>query len=384
MPSKKLSSVSIPHLAEGEWYDVAVPGLILRVGTKRRTWSFRFHGNGSYHRKPLGHYPATGLNDAREAARQLIDRAERGVPIEAPVPHPRSASALTLGALFDRYEALRKKEGRKIKTLDEAMRLLRRNLASYLSLPAEQFSKADLRLVRDAMTEDDAMIAANRLMQRLGPVMKWAAQEDLIPVNFVPDIRKAPEQKRTRKLSDAELKAVWKACGEDLGSREAAKNFGRLVRFLLATLQRRGEAASLRHEHILDGTWRQTDNKSSRPHSLKLPPLALDLIGLGAARDYVFPGSDGKISGFSKLKTALDEASGVTDWRLHDLRRTAASRMQGLGIPNHIVQAVLNHAVPGVGGHYLQDELEKQKADALKTWAVALIRIVGEPAEWRA
>ena len=77
----------------------------------------------------------------------------------------------------------------------------------------------------------------------------------------------------------------------------------------------------------------------------------------------MFAGSVGKISGFSKLKTALDEASGVSDWRLHDLRRTAASKMQGLGIANHVVQAVLNHAIPGVGGHYLQDELEKQKAE---------------------
>jgi integrase len=384
MPSKKLSSVSIPHLAEGEWYDVAVPGLILRVGTKRRTWSFRFHGNGRYHRKPLGHYPATGLNDAREAARQLIDRAERGVPIDAPVPHPRSSSALTLGALFDRYETLRKKEGRKIKTLDEAMRLFRRSLGPYLALPADQFSKADLRLARDAMVEDGAMIAANRLLQRLGAVMKWAAQEDLIPTNFVPDIRKAPEQKRTRKLDDTEIRAIWRACGDNLGSRAAAQNFGRMVRFLLVTAQRRDEVASLRHGHILDAVWRQTDNKSSRPHSLKLPPLALSLIGEGDARDFVFAGSVGKISGFSKLKTSLDEASGVVEWRLHDLRRTAASKMQGLGIPNHVIHSVLNHAVPGIGAHYLQDELEKQKADALMQWAVALTKIVGPAAERRA
>ena len=46
--------------------------------------------------------------------------------------------------------------------------------------------------------------------------------------------------------------------------------------------------------------------------------------------------------------------------------------MQDLGIRNEIVQAVLNHAVPGVGGVYLRAELEKQKADALATWAVAL------------
>jgi integrase len=377
MPQKKLTALAIPTLAPGEWYDAVLPGLIIRVGKKRKTWQFRYHANGSYHRKPLGHYPAMELGEARDAARKLIERTERGVPPDAPAPHPRSASVLTLGALFDRYEALRTREGKRTKTLPEAMRLIRRSLAPYLSLPADQFSKADLRAARDAMVEGGAMFAGNRLLQRLGAVLKWAAQEDLIPVNFTPDIRKAPEQKRTRKLSDAEIKKIWAACGGNLGGRAAATSFGRLVKFLLVTAQRRDEAASLRHGHIIDGRWKQVENKSSRPQTLALPPLALSLVGQGGARDYVFAGSVGKISGFSKLKSALDAASGVRDWRLHDLRRTAASRMQGLGIPNHVVQSVLNHALPGVGGVYLQNELEAQKADALAVWANALTGIVG-------
>ena len=110
------------------------------------------------------------------------------------------------------------------------MRLLRFNLAPYLSLPADQFGKADLRAARDAMVERDAMFAGNRLLQRLGPVLKWAAQEDLIPANFTPDIRKAPEQKRTRKLTDAEIRKIWAAC-DDLDSSAVAKNFGRMVKF---------------------------------------------------------------------------------------------------------------------------------------------------------
>ena len=68
-----------------------------------------------------------------------------------------------------------------------------------------------------------------------------------------------------------------------------------MVRFLLVTAQRRDEAASLRHGHILDGTWRQAENKADRPHSLALPPLALALVGQGEAQDYVFAGSVGKI-----------------------------------------------------------------------------------------
>ena len=377
MPQKKLSAVTIPHLAEGEWWDALLPGLILRVGKKRRSWSVRYHSNGSYPRKPLGHFPAMELAAARDAARRVIERADRGLPAEAPAPHPRSVDVLTLGDLFDKYEALRKREGRKIKTLDEAMRLLRFNLAPYLTLPADQFSKADLRAARDAMVERDAMLAGNRLLQRLGPVLKWAAQEDLIPANFTPDIRKSPEQKRTRKLTDAEIRKIWAAC-DDLDSSAVAKNFGRMVKFLLLTAQRKDEVASLRFGHILDGVWRQADNKSSRPHSLRLPPLARKLVGQGGARAYVFAGTVGKISGFSKLKAALDAASGVTDWRLHDLRRTAASNMQELGIRNEVVQAVLNHAVPGVGGVYLRSELEKHKAEALATWAIALTHIVGQ------
>ena len=58
--------------------------------------------------------------------------------------------------------------------------------------------------------------------------------------------------------------------------------------------------------------------------------------------------------------------------------------MQELGIRNEIVQSILNHAVPGVGGVYLRSELEKQKGDALAAWAAALTKIVGLVAERRA
>ena len=48
--------------------------------------------------------------------------------------------------------------------MPKAMRALRRNLKPYLALPADQFSKADLRNVRDAMVEAGTVIAANRLL----------------------------------------------------------------------------------------------------------------------------------------------------------------------------------------------------------------------------
>src|SRR5262249_40248588 len=106
---------------------------------------------------------------------------------------------------------------------------------------------------------------------------------------------------------------------------------------------------------------------------------ALQLVGTGEPTSLVFTGISGKkLGGFSKFKKVLDKTAGVTGWRLQDLRRTVASNMQELGIRNEIIQGVLNHAIPGVGGIYLRSELEKEKAEALRAWAIELERITGK------
>ena len=92
------------------------------------------------------------------------------------------------------------------------MRTLRENLKPWLGMPAAEFGKADLRAARDAIVERGSIIQGNRLLAYLGPVLRWAAQEDLIAVNFVPAIRRAPERKREKTLSDREIAAVWRGC----------------------------------------------------------------------------------------------------------------------------------------------------------------------------
>jgi hypothetical protein len=145
MPSRKLTALAIPTLAEGEWYDSVLPGLILRVGVKRRTWQFRYRAGGTYHRKPLGHFPTVELAEARDAARKLIERVDSGLAPAEPVLHPRSADALTVGRLLDQFEAMRLREAVQIKSLPKTMRLLRGHLKPYLVRPVVEFSKADLR-----------------------------------------------------------------------------------------------------------------------------------------------------------------------------------------------------------------------------------------------
>jgi Arm DNA-binding domain len=251
MPVKKLTAVSLPHLPEGEWHDAILPGLILRVGKKRRSWSIRYHANGSYQRVALGHFPAMELGVARDAARAVIDRAERGLPAEAPQPHPRSADVLTLGALLDHYEKMRIREGTRIKALPRTQRLLRLHLRPYLALPVAQFDKAGLRAIRNELVVSGRPAAVNKLLTALSPCLRWAAAEDLIEVDFTSAIRRMPARARERKLTEQEIRAVWTA-SLNLGATETVQSYGRLVRFLLVTAQRRDEAASLRYGHVID------------------------------------------------------------------------------------------------------------------------------------
>ncbi|MBZ9604256.1 tyrosine-type recombinase/integrase [Phyllobacterium chamaecytisi] len=376
----KLTVLNIKTLGPGDYPDATFPGLTFRVGKNRRTWTLRHWVGGAQRREKLGYYHPDapdapnnmGLVEARNAARKISERIDSGAPtIVEPVVHPRQE--LTLGKLIDKYEKMRRKEGPVSTAMENGWSAIRRFLKDYLSLPAKSFSKANLRAVRDEVSEKKPS-AANRFLGALGPVFTWAAQEDLIEVNFVRDIRKSKETARDRVLTHDEIGSIWHACDRLEGPSSVA--FGRLVRFALLTAQRRDECADLRHGDILNATWRQSKNKANRPHAIPLPALAIELVGTGEARDIVFAGRTGRMSGWSKMKPELDRQSGVTGWTLHDLRRTAASGLQDLDIDEQVIKSILNHAIPGVSARYMRSTLEPQKGAALALWADAIAAIV--------
>ena len=68
----------------------------------------------------------------------------------------------------------------------------------------------------------------------------------------------------------------------------------------------------------------------------------------------------------------MDEASGVNDWIIHDIRRTVASGMARLKVTPYVVEKILNHisgtfsSVTGVYNRYGYDD---EKREALQLWA---------------
>jgi integrase len=124
-----------------------------------------------------------------------------------------------------------------------------------------------------------------------------------------------------------------------------------------------------------------------------LPPLAREAIASTppVAGQLIFTIGGGKLTGFSRAKARLDEATRAAahaedpaavlpPWRLHDLRRTLSTHMHDkLGILPHIVEAVLNHVSghkAGVAGTYNVAEYRAEKQAALERWAMEVHRIV--------
>ena len=193
-------------------------------------------------------------------------------------------------------------------------------------------------------------------------------------------------------LSDEEAAAIWRAAVE------ATHPFGAFVRLLMLTGQRREEVAGMTWAELSEdlATWTipATRTKNGIPHLVPLSQPARELLGLRSNRPegvrhtlqdprtklaLVFPGERGTpFSGWSKAKSALDIASGVSGWWLHDLRRTLATGLQRLGVRLEVTEAVLNHlsgSRAGVVGIYQRHDWAEEKRSALDAWSAHLLAL---------
>jgi integrase len=102
-------------------------------------------------------------------------------------------------------------------------------------------------------------------------------------------------------------------------------------------------------------------------------------------RSLLFGSHTGPFSGWSKAKAALDARVSTAlgcppaPWRLHDIRRTVATRLADLGVLPHVIEAILNHISghkAGVAGVYNRSSYAVEKRAALAMWAERLAHLI--------
>jgi integrase len=93
------------------------------------------------------------------------------------------------------------------------------------------------------------------------------------------------------------------------------------------------------------------------------------------------------VNNWDEVKRRISARAGIAaeSWRLHDLRRTAASGMQKLGGQVPVIEKALNHVsgmFRGITGVYQRHGYADEIRIALQKWADRVEEIVGgEPAK---
>jgi integrase len=376
---RNLSKIALPAgKAEAIFWDDALPGfgLRLRVGGKR-TWVAQYRLGEKQRRLTLGTPGSLSSEDARKAAQVVFAKVALGNDPASDKAEAKAKAPMTLNVASTQYlDAV--KHGLAPRYYEEVERHLTKHWKPLGEMQIDRIARADVAAQMRKIAANSGPFAANRARAALSAFYSWALGEGVAASNPVVGVNKATaEVSRDRVLSDDEMAAIWNACGDD--------DYGRIVRLLALTGQRREEVAAIADSEINGALWTIPGPraKNGREHEVPLSGLALDIIQSvprREERDMLFGAGDGPFSGWSRAKTALDARLGkkLTPWRLHDLRRTAATGMAHLGVQPHVVEAVLNHISghkAGVAGVYNRATYRAEKAAALALWAEHVQRI---------
>jgi integrase len=323
------------------------------------------------------------LAAARTAATSALDLIAEG---KDPVIEARRAGGDLFSSVAEEFIQRHVRPTTRVQTGTSATeRWLRNEVIPVWGMRSIQsITKRDVIELVDGISDRGTPIAANRILTAIKTLFVWAVGRDIIAASPAMMVKKPSlERARERILTDEEIAALWRACDE------VGYPAGDFAKVLLLTGQRRSEVAGM--------TWAELDlehrvwnlpasrTKNARAHTVPLSPQAIDVL---RARPMVGPGGfvfgtgSGPLTAFSRAKDAIDAAitpePGI-GWRLHDLRRTAATGMHEIGVASHIVEAVLNHQSGhrgGVAGVYNHAGYANEKRAALGAWAETVQAIV--------
>jgi integrase len=380
LDAKTVTGLKLPDgKADVIHFDSALPGFGFRLRASgnevRKSWVVQYRQSGRSRRLLLGSAEVLSAEQARTAAKKALGAVATGSDPQADKAARRNQDQFTFRAVADDY--LRAKQPTvRPRTFVEMQRYLCGSYFKVLhSIPVDQITRRDVAARLLVIGRECGVVTALRARSHLSSFFAWGIAQGLTASNpVVGTAQLKPPPARDRVLDDAELSAIWRACGDD--------DFGKIVRLLIILGARRTEVGGLRWSELdfNRGVWvlPKERAKNSREHQLPLPPLALSILKTAPRvmnRDCLF--GERSISGFTlwaHAKAALDVRLGnqVRPWTLHDARRTFCTRLADLGVQPHIIESAVNHHGgfrSGVGGVYIRSPYEREVRAAMILWS---------------
>lgn len=341
-----------------ELRDLGCPGLVIRVGQRgRKVWEVIVSRDGRRRRVRLGTYPDMSLAEARRAAEDHK---------AAPAVHSRG---MRVRELWKLYAAETKPRRRAWRDVEQAWTKWADPIIGGVRL--EELNVRHGSELIGHVVKRSTPNRARKVIRYLNPMLKFAAGRGLIVANPWAGLA-VPEGvgARDRVLRREEWLSLWR------WAEAAPYPFGPLLRVLMLSAQRLGEVAGMRWDELdlSDGkVWviPASRHKGRRGHEVPLPrALAALLADLPRHDKHVFSlRPERHVSPGSDLKNRISRDTGLTDWRFHDIRRTAATLMAEGSVPRFTVQRLLGHADQTVTAVYDRHSYRDEKRAALEALA---------------
>jgi integrase len=415
MPTKYLTDRTLGALRNNppatgrriDYMDTIVPGFGVRVndaGKLTYILNIRYPGDLHPTRRTLGQpgektftdARVFTLADARDEARRwrgLVnvgkDPKDEQEKVKREAEQKRSN---TFTAVAEDFIADMKPTERRRAEVAQAIR--RELIPAWGKRPIVEITPLDVVAVVKAMKQKGHLHQARNLLGRTRRVFRWAIAQHAYGLERSPCAEIRPtdiigdRQPRQRILTDAEIRAVWKASGT-LGY-----PYGPLFQMLMLTGQRRSEIAKASRAEIDKKNTALVipaeRMKSNAAHILPLGDQALSVLaGLPKfeAGDYLFSTTFGRkpVDGFSKAKVDLDKAVTAElgekpkPFTIHDFRRTVRTHLSALPISQHVAERIIAHTQSELSKTYDLYSFLEEKRHGLALWESRLREIVTPP-----
>lgn len=354
-------------------------------------WMCRYTFAGKRRGMTLGKYPQLSLAEAREQVVETQKTIRNGTDPLAERKRDEQVTISTVQDLFDDwYQDLEKR----LKHPKIPKRVVERDIAPSIgSLTLDSVTPMDVRAIVRKVTSSGRPTIANDALMYLKQLFNHGIKLGLLTYNpasaFNVNDAGGVEKSRDRALSTDELSKAFAVFREN---RTSFTRDNYLACALLVVL-------GVRKTELTEAKWSEFDlnnakwslpgerSKSGVGIAIPLPPQTMtwleELQIRACGSPYVFPsrriskqphmGKDTLNRAIAKLfgkepgkKEQPENKMGeLTEFTVHDLRRTCRSLLAELGVPGHIAERCLNHKLKGVEGIYDRYDYFEERKQAL-------------------
>jgi integrase len=378
--------------------DGTVPGLALRLRAGGgRSWVFSFRIGSKQRRMTLGSATVLSVQEARRRATQLYANAKLGVDPTRYKEEAKAQAADTVKAKLPLFLARQQERVRDGHLRQSSYIEIERHLLVHGKRlhpkPLADVTRRDMAALLSSLTEKLSGATVNRVQTTWASFFVWCMRQGLLDGNPAAGTERREESKRTRLITDVELRDIWSALRDD--------PYGDIMRLLVLTGARAREIGS--------SCWSEVDlaarlirlpaarTKNRREHEILLSDDAVAILRArprltlpdGTPCDLVFGRGQQGFNDWAGSKIDLDRrinqarrdagAEPMAEWVVHDFRRLVSTAMHDrLSISPHIVEEILGHVghKKGSAGHYNLALYRSEKAAALTRWAQRVSDIV--------